>query len=147
MIVEINAALQAANVLASGIGKIYNKVKAGTDSKLLAAFDCKKHDKNFYYIDIVVFNNSNNDIAELDILCKLGDTLKKITNGMIIPKNNFVQRDLLRVLITMDGSISIYTMNGKFNIDEQDTLIFQIDGEQYEINIDFREIVSYVVGI
>ena len=146
-VIEINNALQIAGEISSGIRKIYNKVKEGTNSRILAAFDCEKYNNNEYYIEITLYNSSNEDIAELDILCNLNDELIPITNSMILPKGTFINRRILRVFVSMDGIDDIITLNGKMSLMDKEQIVIQVDGSRYKVEIDFKEIVSYIVWI
>lgn len=149
MFAEIGTAIQ----VVKEAGAIIEKVKKGKEEDnqplLLVAFDCRKDysKKGYYTISMEIVNTSNRHLADVNVGVLQNGKVIPLVNSMILQRDGCKDRDILRVIVFVSGDFSLNSMNLATPITPKAILRVQIDGENFDINIDFGIIIANVVGI
>ena len=148
-IIEVNALAQSSRLIADAVKSISNRIDKSTEGLLLVAFNCEKDTNskanNVYKINAVIYNNSGNHISNFDICIEANGELKSIINSGFITKDSYIQTDLFKVQIFLDGTVKISSLNGKYYMDAVEKIWFIVDDNQYDVEVDLLEIVHKII--
>ena len=149
MFAEIGTAIQ----VVKEVGAIIEKVKKGKEENnqplLFVNFDCRKDycKRGYYTIFMSIVNNSGRNLSDVNIGVLQNDRVIPLVNSMILQKDGYIDRDIIRAIVYVSGDFSLTSMNLVNNIKPNSILRIQIDDQNYDINIDFGIVLANVVGI
>ena len=137
-IMELNAATQVTDRAVSLIKDAILKLNGETEIAL--AFDAYV-DSKYKYIDVFIYNNSNDMEYSVSIL---GEDGNKLCNDMFLPSKYMIKQTILMKLKLMCGNDTVSSLDNMNHYSSKTSISLVLENKKYDIDIDAEEILKFI---